>query len=147
MTRMEIETTCPLIPHHQPNETGSPETDSRVEFDIPLYTLEYLILQPVLVHYYNTLHYRRRYMSRFPLQLVFSFFPTCFPTFPPSSCCDFAESPDAVLCCVVAESRGDGPDPIIAPLLSAHYLLSRTLRPSPPALAYLWMLSPAAYGS
>lgn len=34
LTRMELETTCPLIPHHQPNDTGSPETDSRVEFDI-----------------------------------------------------------------------------------------------------------------
>lgn len=48
---MEIESTCLLIPHHQPNDTGSPETDSRVGFDIPLYTFEYLILQPVLVHY------------------------------------------------------------------------------------------------
>lgn len=38
MTRMELETTCPLIPHHQPNDTGSPETDSRVEFDILWYT-------------------------------------------------------------------------------------------------------------
>lgn len=51
---------------------------------------------------------------------------------------------------VVAESQRHrhGPDPIIAPLLSAHYLSPTCsfflFSPFPP-LAFLWMLSPAAY--
>lgn len=55
-----------------------------------------------------------------------------------------------ILWCVVAESqrRRHGPDPIIAPLLSTHYLSptcsSSLFSPFPP-LAFLWMLSTAAY--
>lgn len=58
-----------------------------------------------------------------------------------------SESPDIVVCRSTERHR-HGPDPIIAPLLSSHYLsppcTSSLFSPFPP-LAFLWMLSPAAY--
>lgn len=114
---------------------------------------EYLFLQLAFVHYHNPPRHRRWNTSCFTLQLISLQFPSRFLTLPPSSCRDFLQRLSlptlccAALCCVVAESHGDGPDPIIALLLSAYYLLLCSPCPSPTVLPHLWMLSPAAYGS